>query len=197
MTEKICGICKKSLLLENFRVNKNTGQLNKICISCLEKYKCQHERQKTTCRDWKGLSICEHNKIRSTCKECKGGHICQHDRRRSTCKDCGGSSICKHKKERRRCPICDPAGHLANIVRSRVKQALKSNKKMSSMECLACDIKTFKAHIEAQFKEGMSWENHGEWHIDHKIPLKYKENGETPSLEEVCVCVCVYNTQKT
>ena len=24
-----------------------------------------------------------------------------------------------------------------------------------------------KQHIESMFTEGMSWDNHGEWHIDH------------------------------
>lgn len=35
-------------------------------------------------------------------------------------------------------------------------------------------------HIEEQFKEGMSWENHGKWHIDHVVPIKYNN----PTLEE-------------
>lgn len=29
----------------------------------------------------------------------------------------------------------------------------------------------FRAHIERNMLEGMSWENHGEWHIDHIIPI--------------------------
>ena len=72
---------------------------------------------------------------------------------------------------------------------------MKYNKEMSSTEYLGCDIETFKAHIKSQFKEGMTWENHGEWHIDHKIPLKYKHNGETPSLEEVAKRLHYTNTQ--
>jgi hypothetical protein len=28
-----------------------------------------------------------------------------------------------------------------------------------------------KAHLEKQFTDEMSWENYGEWHIDHKVPL--------------------------
>lgn len=28
-------------------------------------------------------------------------------------------------------------------------------------------------HMESLFKEGMCWENHGEWHIDHIIPVSY------------------------
>ena len=45
---------------------------------------------------------------------------------------------------------------------------------------LAKDNKTFKllgytsddliAHLEKQFKNNMSWENYGEWHVDHIIP---------------------------
>lgn len=27
-------------------------------------------------------------------------------------------------------------------------------------------------HLESQFSDGMSWDNYGEWHIDHIIPLK-------------------------
>ena len=163
MTEKICTRCKKFLLLDSFRVNKKTGQLNKTCILCLEKRRVSQS--------------------------------CKHDRRKSICRDCGGGSICEHNKQKRYCTICDPQGHLTSIVRNRVKDALKNNKKIKSIEYLGCNIETFKAHIEAQFKEGMTWENHGEWHIDHKIPLKYKHNGETPSLEEVVKRLDYTNTQ--
>jgi len=59
------------------------------------------------------------------------------------------------------------------------------------MEYVGCTIEEFKAHIEAQFKEGMSWDNHGKWHIDHIIPLKYNN----PTIEETIERLHYTNTQ--
>ena len=218
---KQCTQCKHFLLFEDFKTNQRTGQLTKMCIKCLEtkklsveKNKCDHGRQKSTCKecggksfcehrrrrsqckDCRGAGVCEHDKIRSICKDCRGSQICEHNRIRSQCKDCNGGSICVHKKQRRTCPICNPAGHLAGVVSARVRDALRGNKEMSSQEYLGCDILTFQKHIESQFTEGMSWKNYGsEWHIDHKLPLKYQQDGQPPTLEEVGKRLHYLNTQ--
>ena len=60
-----------------------------------------------------------------------------------------------------------------------------------SIKYLGCTISDFKKHIEAKFKEGMTWKNHGKWHIDHIIPIRYKN----PSLEEVAKRLHYTNTQ--
>lgn len=45
-------------------------------------------------------------------------------------------------------------------------------KRTSTEEYLGCTYDQARAHIEAQFKLGMSWENHGDvWEIDHIRPL--------------------------
>jgi hypothetical protein len=41
---------------------------------------------------------------------------------------------------------------------------------------LGASIQTTLAHIEGLFLDGMSWENHGEWHIDHITPLASAKN---------------------
>jgi len=73
---------------------------------------------------------------------------------------------------------------LANLVRNgihRVTNAVKKDKKLRSLEYLGCSLEQFKSHIESLWKEGMTWDNHGEWHIDHKIPLSwFVKNSNNP-----------------
>ena len=66
---------------------------------------------------------------------------------------------------------------------------------MHSIEYTECTIEQLKQHIETQFKEGMTWGNYGEWHVDHKIPLAFKEDGKIPTLEEVTKRLHYLNTQ--
>lgn len=38
-------------------------------------------------------------------------------------------------------------------------------------QILGCTIEEFMVYIQSKFKQGMSFENYGEWHLDHIIPL--------------------------
>jgi len=52
-----------------------------------------------------------------------------------------------------------------------IYQALKQNKNGKSWEkIVGYTSDKLKKHLESQFTEGMSWENYGEWHIDHIVP---------------------------
>ena len=84
---------------------------------------CEHNRQRSTCKQCGGSSICEHDRQRSTCKQCGGGSICEHDRQRSTCKECGGSAICEHDRIRSACKECG-GGSICehNRIRSECKE---------------------------------------------------------------------------
>lgn len=61
---------------------------------------------------------------------------------------------------------------LARRLRSRIRAALKNNKKQgSAVKDLGCSLKYLKIYLEKKFKPGMTWDNHGDWHIDHIRPL--------------------------
>lgn len=67
----------------------------------------------------------------------------------------------------------DPQFRMAVVLRKRIVMALKArgiSKSKSLRELLGCAISDLKAHLEKQFKPGMTWSNHGDWHIDHIKP---------------------------
>ena len=66
----------------------------------------------------------------------------------------------------------NPSFKLRSILSTRIKIALKGAKNNNTVSLLGCTVKEAREHLEKQFKEGMSWENHNYngWHIDHIIP---------------------------
>lgn len=38
------------------------------------------------------------------------------------------------------------------------------------MELIGCTVEQLRIHLEDQFLPGMSWENYGEWEVDHRRP---------------------------
>lgn len=162
-----------------------------FCKECGGDAICEHNKRRYFCKECGGNGICEHGRRKYFCKDCKGRQICVHDRIRSQCKECHGGGICVHENRRCVCYICNPIGYLAAVVRGRIHQALENDKQNHSLEYLGCTIEEFRLHIESQFKEGMNWDNHGEWHIDHIIPIKYQH----PTMEEVVDRLHWTNTQ--
>jgi len=60
---------------------------------------------------------------------------------------------------------------LISNIRVRIGHIVRgSTKSGSTLELLGCDLESFKQYIEKQFTEGMTWENYGQWHIDHIKP---------------------------
>jgi len=78
--------------------------------------------------------------------------------------------ILEYEKKRK---LIDPNFKLLKTLRSRLGSAIKSqnsNKNNTTIELLGCSVSFLKGFLEAKFKEGMTWENHGKWHIDHIKP---------------------------
>lgn len=62
---------------------------------------------------------------------------------------------------------------LSSKMRTRIYVALHSrylNKRGHTVELLGCSIEELKSFLTLKFLDGMTWENHGKWHIDHKRP---------------------------
>jgi hypothetical protein len=69
----------------------------------------------------------------------------------------------------------DPKFKLRCNISSSIWQSLKRNKSSKSNctweKLVGYSLKQLKKHLEKRFTDGMAWNNYGEWHIDHKLPV--------------------------
>jgi len=80
-------------------------------------------------------------------------------------------------------------------MRRSIGLSIKGNKNGRKWEDLVgFTFAQFKKHMEKQFTDGMTWENHGAWHIDHILP-KSKFNFEKPEDEDFKKCWALKNLQ--
>ena len=113
------------------------------------------------------------------CKECKGKQDKEYSEKNkekilSKAKEYKKAHRKRYNEWERNKKKTDPNYKLSSLVRSKVFKLLKGdNKQNSSLSFLGCSVEEARKHIEAQFRPGMSWENHGQygWHIDHIRPL--------------------------
>lgn len=72
-----------------------------------------------------------------------------------------------------------PRSKAIRFMRDSIRRLLIS-KKGRTEDILGYSRDQLVLHLEKQFLKGMSWENKGEWHIDHIIPIaEHLKNGVT------------------
>lgn len=120
------------------------------------------------CKSWQPLMEYNYSKIhwdnlRNDCKKCL---VEWRRMNRKTLNE-------KHMMYEKNRKLTDSEFKLVKTLRSRLVNALRRqnlNKNNSTIDLLGCSVSFLKNALEAKFKEGMTWENHGKWHIDHIKP---------------------------
>lgn len=81
----------------------------------------------------------------------------------------------------------DEGYRMSVLLRNRLRMALKgSTKRGSAVKDLGCSIPELKTHLEKQFTGGMTWDNQGDWHIDHIVPMASFDLTDRDQLLECC-----------
>lgn len=140
---KKCSICKKDKLINEYHINMRSVDMHAIlCKECESKRSIKRNHYQTYTK--------QHNKLK---------HV--RDRKNERCR--------RYRKERRKSDACFK---LVEVLRSRIKMAIKNNaKRTSSLVLLGAPIIKVRCYLESLFIKGMGWYNHGTvWHIDHRIP---------------------------
>lgn len=145
--------------------------------------KCKCEKPATN--DFFGSTKRTKSGLRSVCKECrKIESSAYYEENKEKVKEYYSDNRVKANEAQARYHekrMQNPVKRAAYFARLFTTMALKRkgySKTTSTMAILGCDFETFKAHIESNFKEGMSWENRSEWHIDHHVPLSSAKTKE-------------------
>jgi hypothetical protein len=84
----------------------------------------------------------------------------------------------KYNKERKK---IDSLFKLSTNTRSLISKSFSQNgysKNSKTYQILGCSFEEFKFHLEKQFTKGMSWNNQGQWHLDHIYPVSLAKDEE-------------------
>ena len=75
-----------------------------------------------------------------------------------------------------------PKYRLSQNIRTGISKSLKTGKSGLWEQLVGYTTTELKEYLQRRFKPGMSWENYGQWHIDHIRPIstfdftKYQDN---------------------
>lgn len=68
----------------------------------------------------------------------------------------------------------DPTYRLTKNMRYGVWACLKereADKVLRTFQMLPYTVEQLKSHLESKFQPDMTWDNYGDWHVDHKRPI--------------------------
>ena len=91
----------------------------------------------------------------------------------------------------------DPIYKLISNFRTAIYQVLKESnveKNKHYFDILQYTPELLIKHLESQFENNMNWDNYGEWHVDHKLPIT-SFNIEEMGDEEFMRCWSLDNLQ--
>jgi hypothetical protein len=153
--KKICSKCGKEKPVEEFYVrNDSKDGYRSDCIEChLKQKKIYSKNNSEHRRDYMRQYLWNSKKWKIDNPEKSKEH--------------------KNNNRKKRLEN-DPQYRLKNNIRRLILLSFSNkgySKKSKTNEILGIDYDGFMKHIESQFTEGMTWDNRGEWELDHKIPI--------------------------
>ena len=112
------------------------------------------------------------------CKECHNAYKREYDQR---------PDVKARKRAAAKARVTDPKTRLDYSMRLMIRNSLGLERNWRQWELLVgYTIDDLIAHLETHFIDGMSWENFGEWEVEHVVPREKFEyaSAEDPSFRE-------------
>ena len=162
--EKTCTKCGESKLLSEYH-KKKAGKYGRDskCKLCKKAYNKKYRKSESAKKALKKYR--ETGKYIETKKKYEKSEAGKVTKKKYQTSEKGRAWYKSWQKNRRQ---TDPSYKLHRNLRSGFHRWIKGNRKTCRTEqYVCCTYKELLDHLESQFEEGMTWENHGEWQIDH------------------------------
>lgn len=158
--KRICNKCKEKKALKLFTKNKN-GKFGRrsICKKCDKVYQAKFyiknkEKILKTNSLWIQNNYKKYRKYQNKQREENITHVRVY-----------------HKEYLKQKRANDIGFKISHNIKVRIRQAIKNSyKSLSTMGLIGCSVDYLMYHLQEQFVKGMSWDNYGDWHIDHIKP---------------------------
>ena len=159
---KKCGKCQKWLDIKHFVYCKQSwDKLRNTCNPCLSEERKKNKDRMTKYNKQYWIHTKEQQTERhKEWKKANREHINKYSREYKRVWE---------KKQRE----TNPSFKILKNLRCRLYKAVTSQnvtKCGSTLDLIGCSIDFLKGYLAGKFEQGMTWENYGEWHIDHRIP---------------------------
>jgi len=161
MLAKVCNKCGYEKLLEDFHCYKSGARKDRpfnLCKACSKIYRTiNRDKINQKNAEWRLAYPEKMNGCRKEWRENNPDKV--------------KVILNRHIKKKK---DTNPLYRCKCAVRSLVTCAIKRmgyQKNTKTEKIIGCTFKDLKLHIELQFKTGMDWLNHGEWHLDHIKPI--------------------------
>lgn len=155
---------------------RNREQINARNREYMREYS---KRNKEKISEYQKLYYQENSeKVRARVAEYKKTHKVQVDEYNERYRESHSKEHAEYIKKRRADPTYKLICATRNLLNNAFNKRCKVGKTKRAEEILGCSIDFFIEHLKSQFKEGMTVDNHGEWHIDHIVPLSTAKTEE-------------------
>lgn len=143
---------------------------NFVCTACATKrnnewHRKNRDRSLNNARQWKAEN---RERIRKYNREYYARRQREENQRTRAWKAANRDKINARRRERMR---TEPEFRTEKVMRDLLSRTLRFPKNRRTSEILGYTPQELKTHLEKQFTKGMSWDNHGDWHIDHIVPV--------------------------
>ena len=170
-----CGVKKYRISCIGCGTDKGHGALatsKQLCRSCMGKKLSAKNSPNIRWED-NVRAECGRRRYGMSCVSCsKDRGYCELKSFDSTCFECQKLGIRRDRNVRKKIK-----SSMKSSMYHRLKKRLLNKSRKKTFDMLPYTIDDLMRHLESKFQPGMTWDNYGTWHIDHRVPDSWFQYG--------------------